>query len=102
MREKLKEDPNDVSAPKLARTFAEQGTGRSGIEQIELLMNMAEQPRRRCGMAWSAAAWQKKIPEGCRAERKLLQRLVQESPQSPQRLPRKGSYSDGTGLKIQR
>jgi len=44
--EKLKLDPNDVSArEKLARTFAEQlGQVDLGIEQIDLLLNMTGQP----------------------------------------------------------
>jgi len=85
--EKLKQDPNDVAArEKLAHTFAEQlGQVDLGIEQIELLMNMAEQPPAKMA-EWIGllAAWQKKYRKDAEAERKLLQRLIHEFPQSPQ------------------
>jgi hypothetical protein len=85
--EKLKLDPNDVAArEKLAHTFAEQlGQVDLGIEQIELLMNMAEQPPAKMA-EWIGllAAWQAKYRKDAEAARKLLQRLVQEYPQSPQ------------------
>ncbi len=85
--EKLKLDPNDVVArEKLARTFAEQlGQVDLGIEQIELLINMAEQPPAKMA-EWIGllALWQNKYRKDAEAARKLWQRLVQEFPQSPQ------------------
>lgn len=85
--EKLKEDPNDVSArEKLAHTFAEQlGQVDLGIEQIELLMDMAGQPPAKMAEWLSLlASWQGKYRKDADAARKLMQKLIHEYPQSPQ------------------
>ena len=85
--EKLKQDPNDVPIrEELARLFAEQLQQPGlAIEQIELLMDMPEQPPEKLA-AWLGllAAWQIKYRGDVEAARKLLQKLIREFPNSPQ------------------
>jgi len=84
--EKLKRDPNDVaSREKLARIFAEQlEQPVLAIEQLELLLEMPEQPSAKTA-EWlsSIAAWQIKYRGDDEAAKKILVRLVQEFPESP-------------------
>ena len=85
--EMLKSDPNDVTVrEELAGIFAEQlGQVDLAIEQIELLIEMPEQPAAKIAQSLSLlAAWQIKYRGDQKAARKLLERLVQEHPQSPQ------------------
>ena len=85
--EKLKQDPNDVPVrEELARLFAEQLQQPAlAVEQIELLMDMPQQPPEKLA-AWLGllAAWQIKYRGDADAARKLLQKLVHEFPHSPQ------------------
>jgi hypothetical protein len=87
--EKLKQDPNNVSArEKLARLFAEQlGRADLGLEQITLLLDMPDQPEgRRAEWLGLCAAWQLKYQHDLPAAREILQRLVREFPHTPQAL----------------
>jgi tetratricopeptide (TPR) repeat protein len=85
--EKLKLDPNDVEArEKLARIFAERlGQAELGINQLELLLEMPEQPSNKMA-EWIGlmAAWRLKYFDDREAAQKLLQRLIKEFPQSVQ------------------
>lgn len=84
---RLSANPNDVATrEKLARLFAEQlGRADLGIEQTELLLEMADQPASKIA-EWLAqiAAWEFKYRRDADAGRKLLERLIHEHPQSPQ------------------
>jgi hypothetical protein len=85
--ERLKRDPNDVLArEKLARIFAEQmGQVELAVEQLELLVEMPEQPPAKLA-EWLGlmAAWQIRHRGNREAGRRLLQRIVHEHPQSVQ------------------
>jgi hypothetical protein len=85
--EQLREDPNDVATrEKLARIFAEQlGRTELAVEQLELLVEMPEQPAARQA-EWLAlmAAWHIKYGDDFPAAKKVLQGLIQEHPQSAQ------------------
>jgi hypothetical protein len=85
--EKLERDPNDVAVrEELAGIFAEHlGQVHLAIEQIELLMEMPEQPAAKIEQSLALlASWQIKYCGDEKAARKLLERLVHEHPQSPQ------------------
>jgi len=85
----LTQDPNDVSArEKLARIFAEQLERPDlGIEQVNLLLNMPEQPdHRRAEWLGLTAAWEIKFRQDVQAGRRLLNRLIEEFPSTPQAL----------------
>lgn len=85
--EKLERDPNDVAVrEELAAIFAEQlGQVDLAIEQIELLIEMPEQPAAKIAQSLALlASWQIKYRGDEKAARKFLERLVQEHPQSPQ------------------
>jgi hypothetical protein len=87
--EKLKHDPNNVQArEKLARLFAEQlDRADLGIEQITLLLEMPDPPEGRRAEWWGLiAAWHLKHRQDPEAARLVLERLVQEFPQTPQAL----------------
>jgi Tetratricopeptide repeat len=85
--EKLNQDPDDVPArEELARLFAE-GLDRPdwAIEQLELLMQMPEQPeRKRAEWLSLMAAWQIRHLRDNATARKTLERLIREYPQSAQ------------------
>ena len=85
--QQLKQAPNNVSArEKLARTFAEQlDQPDRGIEQLALLLNMPDQPdSKRAEWLGLTAAWHIKYRRDPDAGRKILERLIQEFPKSPQ------------------
>lgn len=85
--EKLKRNPNNVSArERLARIFAEQlERADLGIEQVELLLNIADQPEaKRAEWLGMIAAWHLKYREDREAGRKVLERLVKEFPATTQ------------------
>jgi hypothetical protein len=85
--EKLKRNPDNVSArEKLARIFAEQlERADLGIEQIDLLLNMPNQPEaRRAEWLGMVAAWYLKYCRDRDAGRKALERLVKEFPATTQ------------------
>ena len=87
--EKLKQDPNNVSArERLARLFAEQlDRAELGIEQIGLLLEMPDQPEaRRAEWLGLTAAWHLKYRRDLDAARETLERLIREFPQTPQAL----------------
>ena len=87
--EKLKRDPNNAAArEKLARLFAEQlDRADLGIEQITLLLEMPDQPEARRAEWWGLiAAWHLKYRQDVDAARPVLERLVNEFPQTPQAL----------------
>jgi hypothetical protein len=85
--EKLKEDPNDITArEKLARIFAEQmGQLDLAVEQLELLIGMPGQlPAKTAEWLGIMAEWiTRERGEGDAVE-KILERLVHEFPQTPQ------------------
>ena len=85
--EKLNRDPNDVPArERLARIFAERlGQPGLGIVQLELLVEMPDQPANKIA-EWLAliAAWQLKYLNDREAAQKILRRLIKDFQQSPQ------------------
>jgi hypothetical protein len=85
--ERLKQDPDNTSArEELARLFAERlNRAELGIEQIELLLEMPNQPAQKTA-EWLGlvAAWQLKYLREPELARKSLQRLIREFPQSVQ------------------
>jgi tetratricopeptide (TPR) repeat protein len=85
--EKLERDPKDTEArEKLARIFAERlGQAELGIEQLELLLEMPDQPANK-GAEWVGlmAAWRFKYLEDKEGAEKLLRRLIKDFPQSAQ------------------
>ncbi len=85
--EKLERDPNDVAVrEELAGIFADQlGQVDLAIEQIELLIEMPEQPAAKIAQSLALlASWQIKYRSDEKAARKLLEQLVHEHSQSPQ------------------
>ena len=85
--EKLERDPKDTAArEKLARIFAERlGQAALGVEQLELLLEMPEQPQNKM-VEWLAlaAAWRLKYLDDKEGGEKLLRRLIKDFPQSAQ------------------
>jgi hypothetical protein len=83
--EKLNQDSNDVAArEQLARLLAEQlGQARAGIDQLELLIHMPNQPEPKMA-AWLAliASWQLTYCQDPEAARSTLENLVHQYPQS--------------------
>jgi hypothetical protein len=87
--EKLTHDPNNVSSrEKLARLFAERlNKADLGIEQLNLLLDMPDQPEaRRAEWLGLTAAWHLKYLQDAGAARNVLERLVREFPHTPQAL----------------
>jgi hypothetical protein len=85
--EKLKKDPDDIPArEELARILAGRlGRPELGIEQIDLLLEMPDQPAQKCAEWLSLiAAWQLKYLHDPQAARQVLQRLIRQFPQSVQ------------------
>ena len=85
--ERLKKNPDDIALREdLARIFAEQlDAVDQGLEQLELLLGMPNQPEKRAAQWLSLmAAWQFAYKKDAPAARKLLERLVRLYPQTPQ------------------
>jgi hypothetical protein len=86
---KLKHDPDNVPArEKLARLFAEQlERADLGIEQVNLLLEMPDQPEGRKAEWWGLiAAWHLRYRHDPDAAREVLERVVHEFPRTPQAL----------------
>lgn len=87
LTQQLTRDPNDISArEKLARLLAEPlGQADLAIEQIELLLGVANQPDgKRAEWLGLIAAWQLRHRHDPTAARAVLQRLIQEFPNTAQ------------------
>jgi tetratricopeptide (TPR) repeat protein len=87
--EKLKQDPNNVPArDKLARLLAERlHKPDMAIEQITLLLNMPEQENaRRAEWLGLIAAWHIKYRQDVETGRRILERVLEEFPHTPQAL----------------
>jgi hypothetical protein len=85
--ERLKENPDNVPArEKLARLFGDQlGEADLAIEQVELLLGMADQPKEKQAEWFSLiAAWQLRHKHNADAARQTMQRLIRDYPRSPQ------------------
>jgi hypothetical protein len=85
--ERLKIDPNNVQArEKLARLAAEHlGQARMAVDQMQLLLGMANQPpNRRAEWLSLKAAWQIRYLQDREAARKTLEELARDYPQTPQ------------------
>jgi len=85
----LKGDPNNVAArERLARLFAERlGEPDLGIEQVNLLLDLPDQPEaRRAEWLGLIAAWHIRQRHDPDAGRNVLERLIREFPQTPQAL----------------
>ena len=83
----LKGDPNNVSVrERLARMFAEHlDKPELGIEQVNLLLEMPDQPEARKAEWLSLlAAWQIRYLHDTETGRKLLERLLREFPRTAQ------------------
>jgi hypothetical protein len=83
----LKENPNNVGArEKLARTFAEQlQQPDRGIEQLTLLLNMAEQSdSKRAEWLGLTAAWHLKYRHDPESARLVLEQVIRDFPGTPQ------------------
>jgi len=90
--EKLKRNPDNVAArEKLARIFAEQlERADLGIEQIDLLLNMPNQPEaKRPEWVGLIAAWHLKYRQDLDSGRRALERLVKEFPATTQAITAK-------------
>jgi len=85
--EELKRNPDNVPArEELARLFTERlGKAGLGIEQLELLLEMPEQPRGKCA-EWLGlmAAWELKHRQNGEAAQAILRRILKEYPESVQ------------------
>lgn len=85
--DRLKQDPNDVSArEQLARIFAEQlNRPELGLEQIGLLLEMpAQSEHKRAEWLGLMGAWNIRYCQKADVGRAFLERLLREYPQSPQ------------------
>lgn len=83
--DRLKRNPDEIPArEKLARLFAEElGKPELGIEQLELLLGMGNRPGAKPGEWLSLlAAWQYRYRHDRPEARRLLERIIQEYPQS--------------------
>jgi hypothetical protein len=86
---RLKEDPDNVTVrEKLARLFAEHlDRADLGIEQLMLLLDMPDQPEaRKAEWLGLAAAWHIRYRRDLDTGRKLLERLIEGFPHTPQAL----------------
>jgi hypothetical protein len=87
--ERLKRDPNNVAVrEKLARIFAEQlQRADLGIEQLMLLLDVPDQPdSKKAEWLGLTAAWRMKYQHDLPAGRRILERLLEEFPRTPQAL----------------
>lgn len=87
LTERLTRNPNDIGArERLARVFAD-GLGRAdlGIEQLELLLGIPEQPdSKRAEWMSLIAAWEIKHRQDETAGRKMLRQIMSEFPGTAQ------------------
>lgn len=84
--EKLKKDPNDVPPrEKLAMLLAENlGKAELGIDQLQLLIDMPEQPEKKIAEWLSLMArWQLKHRQDTKAAKAILHRIIRDHPQTP-------------------
>lgn len=89
LSQRLTRDPNDAATrERLARVLAEQlGKAELAIEQIELLLGMADSPsHKRPEWLGLMATWQFKFLHDAEAARQTLERLIREHPDTPQAL----------------
>jgi hypothetical protein len=87
--QRLQTDPNDVPArEKLARVFTEMLQKPDlGIEQISLLLNMPDQPElKRAEWLGTIAAWHIRYRNDAEAGRAVLERIIEQFPETPQAL----------------
>jgi hypothetical protein len=85
--DRLKRNSNDVpSREKLARLFTEElDKADLGIEQLDLLLGMPDQPeQKRAEWLSLSAAWHFRYRQDRATTRQILERLVQELGQTPQ------------------
>ncbi len=85
--ERLKRNPDDVpSREKLARLFAEElGKTDLGLDQLNLLLAMPDQPEQKQAEWLSlSAAWHFRYRHDRAVTRQILERLIRDWPQSPQ------------------
>jgi hypothetical protein len=86
---RLNHDPNNVGArEKLARIFTEMlGKADLGIEQVQLLLNMPEQTDlQRAEWLGTIAAWHIRYRNDLEAGRIVLEKIINEYPETPQAL----------------
>lgn len=84
---RLEQNPNDVAAREQFAVLLAQQLQKVdlGIEQLELLLGMPEQPEDKIAHWLSLiAAWQLKYRQNWEAATPLLERLVRDHPRSPQ------------------
>ena len=89
LSDRLTRNPNDIPArERLARVLAQQlGKADLAIEQIELLLGMADVPdHKRPEWLGLIAAWQLKFKHDNDTARQIMERLITEHPNSPQAL----------------
>jgi hypothetical protein len=87
--DKLNRDPNNIPArERLARLLAQRlDQPAAGIEQLNLLLNVPDQPEiKRAEWLATTAAWQLKYLNDMERGRFLLQRVINEFPESAQAL----------------
>jgi hypothetical protein len=87
--QRLNADPNNIPArEKLARIFTEMmGRADAGIEQITLLLNMPDQTElKRAEWLGTIAAWHIRYRSDPDTGRSVLERIIQEYPETPQAL----------------
>jgi hypothetical protein len=87
--QRLQDDPNDIHArEKLARVFTEMLQKPDlGIEQISLLLNMPDQPElKRAEWLGTIAAWHIRYRNDLEAGRAVLERIIEQFPETPQAL----------------
>jgi hypothetical protein len=85
--ERLRRNPNDIFArEKFARLLAERLNNTDmALEQMTLLLNLPDQPDlKRAEWLGTVAAWHLKFRHDVESGRHLLQRLLQEYPNTPQ------------------
>lgn len=87
LTQQLTRDPNNAADREhLARLLAEPlGQVDTAIEQLELLVQMGDQPETKCA-EWLGliAAWQLKLKQDETAARETLERIVRDFPETPQ------------------
>lgn len=89
LSERLTHNPNDITVrERLARVLAQRlGKVDPAIEQIELLLGMAEtEDNRRAEWLGLIAAWQLKYKHNSDTARQIMEQLIREFPNSPQAL----------------
>jgi hypothetical protein len=87
--QRLNDDPNNVGArERLARIFTEMlGKPELGIEQVQLLLNMPDQTDlQRAEWLGTVAAWHIRYRNDPEAGRTVLEKIINEYPETPQAL----------------